>query len=366
TLSLADEPFENAGRRFAHGSLLVHAQENKGDVAAKVESAARTAGVQAFAAASARAPGEGHDLGGQHFELLERPRIAMLSNAPVANTSFGQLWHTLDFELGLPVSLLDAQDLGGYDLRRYNVLVLPPAGGIASVLEPHLDALRAWVEGGGTLIAIGSSAGALARESLGLSSVRRREDVLAKLPEYLFAAQRERAARSIAIDEQLVWNGVPASAPTADGKPAESKPPSSALAVDPDAEREERWRQRFAPQGAFLRAHVREDHWLTVGAGAQLPVFFDGSLSLWSRSPATTAVRFSAAPDLRLSGLLWPEARERLAESAYATVERRGAGQVILFASEPGFRGFHPATGRLFRNAVVYGPGAGANPPRLR
>ncbi len=365
-LSLADEPFESTGRRFARGSLLVRAHENQSDVAAKVESAARAAGVQAFAATSARAPGDGHDLGGQHFELLERPRVAMLSNAPVQNTSFGQLWHALDFDLGLSVSLLDAQDLGGYDLRRYNVLVLPPAGGISAVLEPHLETLRAWVEGGGTLVAVGSSAGALARESLGLSSVRRREDVLAKLPEYLFAAQRERAARSIEVDERLVWDGVPTSAPEDASKAAEPKAAGAALAVDPDAEREERWRQRFAPQGVFLRAHVREDHWLTVGAGSHLPVFFDGSLSLWSRSPATTAVRLAPAADLRLSGLLWPEARERLAESAYATVERRGAGQVILFASEPGFRGFHPGTGRLFRNAVVYGPGAGANPPRLR
>ena len=364
-VSIADEPFESAGRRFARGSLLVRGHENGADVAAKVERAARAAGVLAHATSSARAPGDGHDLGGQHFELLERPRIALLSNAPVASTSFGQLWHALDFELGLPVSLLDAQDLGGYDLRRYNVLVLPPAGGIASVLEPHLDALRAWVEGGGTLVAIGSSAGALARESLGLSSVRRREDVLANLPEYLFAARREGAARSISIDERLVWDGVATPVAEEASKPADAKPASSA-AVDPDAEREERWRPRFAPQGALLRAHVREDHWLTVGAGAQLPVFFDGSLSLWSRSPATTPVRLAAATDLRLSGLLWPEARERLAESAYATVERRGAGQVILFASEPGFRGFHPGTGRLFRNAVVYGPGVGANPPRLR
>jgi hypothetical protein len=38
---------------------------------------------------------------------------------------------------------------------------------------------------------------------------------------------------------------------------------------------------------------------------------------------------------MRLSGLLWPEARERLADSAYLTVERLGNGQVILFASSP-------------------------------
>ena len=362
-LSISDEPVESAGRRFTRGSLLVRRHENKDDIAAQVERIAKLAGVQAFATTSARAPGEGHDLGGQHFDLLERPRIAMVSNAPVQNTSFGQLWHSLDFELGLPVSLLDAQDLSGYDLRRYNVLVIPAAGGLGALLDDAGEALRAWVDGGGTLIAVGSSAGALARESVGLSSVRRREDVLAKLPEYLFAAQRERAASEIVIDEAWVWDGVrPDSAAPKKEESAEAAKP----VVDPDAEREERWRQRFAPQGVMLRAHVREDHWLTVGAGAQLPVFFDGSLSLWARSPAATPVRLAPAAELRLSGLLWPEARERLAESCYATVERRGLGQVILFASQPGFRGFQRSTGRLFQNAVVYGPGVGANPPRLR
>jgi hypothetical protein len=62
---------------------------------------------------------------------------------------------------------------------------------------------------------------------------------------------------------------------------------------------------------------------------------------------------------------LWPEARERLADTAYLTVESMGAGQVILFAAQPGFRGYHKATARLFDNAVIYGPGVGANaPPR--
>jgi len=61
--------------------------------------------------------------------------------------------------------------------------------------------------------------------------------------------------------------------------------------------------------------------------------------------------------------MLWPEARQRLGNSAYATVERRGNGQVICFASDPFFRGYTEGTGRLFFNAVVFGPGMGASAP---
>ena len=60
---------------------------------------------------------------------------------------------------------------------------------------------------------------------------------------------------------------------------------------------------------------------------------------------------------LRMSGLLWPEAAHRIANAAYATTERRGRGQIILFASAPAFRGASQGTIRLFHNAVVYGPG---------
>ena len=82
-----------------------------------------------------------------------------------------------------------------------------------------------------------------------------------------------------------------------------------------------------------------------------------------SKYPVRTPVRLADENELRLSGLLWPEARERLARSAYATVERIGYGQVVLFASDPLFRGYLEGTGRMFLNAVLLGPGLGTSQP---
>jgi hypothetical protein len=60
---------------------------------------------------------------------------------------------------------------------------------------------------------------------------------------------------------------------------------------------------------------------------------------------------------------MWPEARQRWADSAYATVERLGRGQIVLFVSDPAFRGFLEGTQRMLLNAVIMGPGMGTSQP---
>ena len=113
----------------------------------------------------------------------------------------------------------------------------------------------------------------------------------------------------------------------------------------------------------MLLGEARSESWLTAGAGERVPVLFGGSSVYLPSADVETAVRFAPAKDVRLSGLLWPEAAERIGDSAWLPRESVGDGQVILFTSMPGFRGFHLATARFFGNAVVLGPGLGASAP---
>ena len=360
---LSDEPFSAGGRRFPRASLLLRRHENPPDLEERLAEAVRRlarAGetVVVHGLETGRSPDDGPDLGGGHFTLLRRPRVALVGGPPFSTEEYGHLWHQLDHDLRVPHSLLDAPSFGYYDLRRYNVLVLPPGGG--SLVREHAETLRAWVEAGGTLIACASTAAAVASEDLGLSAVRLRRDVLDELDDWRFAALRERATREIAIDEELVWGDAPASADAGNGRPEE--PERNGLR-DPDAERQDAWMRRFSPTGVLLRGLVDERAWVTAGCGAELPVNARGSNVFLARDPVRTAVRLAEEERLRLSGLVWPEARERLADSAYLCVESVGDGQVILFAATPGFRGIFAGTARLFANAVVYGPGAGASQP---
>jgi hypothetical protein len=331
---LADKSFTTGGRTFPRGSLLVRRGDNEDDVEQRVARAAEGAGVLAHTTVSGRSPDEGPDLGGGHFTLLARPRVAMLSNAPVAPDAFGHLWFHLDHEV------------------------------------------ETWVRGGGTLIACGGAASAVLGKDKGLSSVVRRRDVLDDLDGWLFAAERERRARDVEIDLDELWGKPPAEEAVADeelpaeegdGNGDEGDEPEAGKEKDsdgdPDKKRQDAWMRRFAPRGAIARGLVDEKAWITVGCGSELPVTVDGSSVYLSREPVRTAVRLAPAERLRLSGLLWPEARQRLADSAWLTVERAGAGQVILFAVTPGYRGQYRSGARLFANAVVYGPGAGASQP---
>lgn len=133
-VQIADKAFAVGGREFPRGSLVVQRHENKEDVVERVRRVAREAAITVYPAKTGRAAGDGPDLGGQHFHLLHRPRVALLGNTPVSTTSHGHIWHWLDTWVGLPLSKVDALGLGSTDLRRFNVLIVP-SGKVGDVLK---------------------------------------------------------------------------------------------------------------------------------------------------------------------------------------------------------------------------------------
>ena len=371
---VSDQTFERAGQTFVRGSVLVRIAENPADVAEKVDEAAEFAGALAVPVATGRARGDGPDLGGHHFHRLILPRIAIAGSLPISASKFGHLWFHLDQRLKVPVTIVDLNGLTFHDLRRYNVIVLTDTWGpLGARLKANAAVLSAWIKAGGTFIAIGAAAHAVADAELGLSAVRRRRDSLHLLPLYEAAATRSVGARTVEIDEKRVWEGALSQKDDRAAADSAAKPAKKAVAAPPPpgggakkptlAEQKDAWDRRFSPQGAMLSALVDTEIWLTVGAGKRMPVLFARSTSYLATSPVRVAVRLGESKGLRLSGLLWPEARDRLAHTAYATVESSGAGQIILFAADPVFRGATRGTARLLSNAVVYGPGLGTRQP---
>ena len=364
---IATKPFQTKTREYEAGAILLRSHENPDSLFEILQQITFDFGISVRAVNSALTQ-DGPDLGSAKFELLAAPRLAIASQWPIRSTSFGSIWYLLDYHLRLQTSPINIQRISRIDLRKYNVLILPDSADIARVFdEKATRKIRRWVEAGGTLVAVGGSAAFAASTETELSSVRLRRDVLDKLDEYQEAVERERNARNIKIDPNNIWGPGPVPQDTARPEAAkEDVGQSHESKSKPDVDklkRDDEWYRIFSPTGTFLTGTVNPEHWLGFGLRERLPVLFWGHYAFLSKHPVEAVVRFTDKNDLRLSGLLGPEARERLALAAYATVESAGNGQVILFATDPTYRMWLPGLQRLFLNAVLLGPGMGVSQP---
>jgi len=364
---IATKPFKTEGREYKTGTVLLRGHENPDDLLKVLQKIASDFAIDIHRVDSALVE-DGPDLGGRKFKLLAAPQVAIASQWPVRSTSFGSVWYLLDYQLRLQSSPINVQNLSRIDLRKYNVLVIPDSGDIGRVLDKKaVEKIKRWVEGGGTLIAIGNSAAFAAHKDRGLSSVRLKRDVLDKLEEYEEAMGREKNARDIKIDPNQIWGTIAAEEKAATAKVEEGetkKPEESKTKADIEKlKRADEWGRLFSPSGTFLACTINIEQWLGFGLQEKLPVMFWGSNAFMSKHPVSTVVRLADKDSLRLSGLLWPEAKERIANTAYATVESVEHGQLILFATDPTYRMWLPSVQRLFLNAVLLGPGMGTSQP---
>jgi len=403
-LRVARKPFRSGGISYAAGSILVPLVGNKAGIDRVVDRLARRSGVVVQEATSARSE-KGPDLGGGQFPALVQPRIAVLTGDPISTASYGAIWHLLDRRLQIRFSGIDVGRIGGLDLSRYNVLIVPPARGDLSgrIGKSGLRKIKRWVDAGGTLIGIGGAVSLLANKQLGLVATRRRRDALEQFPPVVLGPD----ARTVERAGRLRAGGVrPTAKPDkkaktpkkAPGDPYDVAPlvgpgaraflpaktpvyrlPKTLLSlqdwIQPIARGGDKARKatarradgrlrRFRPQGVFLRLDLDPEHWLAFGSPKRIPVHYDEGQALVADASVEIPARFAGLRTLHISGLLWPEAAGRIARTAYVTRERRGKGQVILFVDDPIYRGASWASQRLFLNAVTLGPGLGSSWPR--
>ena len=419
TLRLAEKPFKVEGVAHGPGAILIRKGENGPEVdrVVQVATSSRSVAVQRVATVLAD---EGADLGGNYFHTLVVPRVGVFTGPLVASSDYGWIWHLLDTQVGWRFTAIDLANFSSIDLRRYNVLVLPAPGVAEAALrailgKDGLEALKQWVEAGGTLIGVGGGATFLADKDTALTKTRLRSQAQDVAPSPVWSLTASDALRAgptqgtgIATWElEPVLAGDAASKgeskvvrpapPTARspydvapvigpgarpfvegvdlgtpllGKPLEldawlkpALPPGQREPKDDDRKRADERLRKFSPQGALLRIDLANDDWMTWGLPSDLTAWIGADDALIARPPARVVASFPGVDTIQRGGLLWPEAAARLARTAYTVRERLGRGQVILFLDHPDFRGWMLGTRRLFLNALLYGPGLGAEPP---
>jgi hypothetical protein len=242
--------------------------------------------------------------------------------------------------------------------------------------DKELEVLNDWIKQGGTLIAHDNSSSIIASKN-GLGSVTKIQDSLDKSVDFDIDLQREWLADKDNIDFDQVNSN------TLNYKTDYPWDMDKRTITDEELIRRDNWQSKFMPSGAFVVGRVDNTHWLSFGTPDVLPILYSKQPVLMTSNRAEAVVRIgSIEPNngseikqlnwstipadhdikVRMSGLVWPEASEKIANSAYLTREQIGDGQLILFSGQPNFRGSTRGTSRLWLNAVVYGAGLGTTP----
>jgi hypothetical protein len=353
------KPFHAGSVNLPRGSFLVRRAGNAPLDVATLRSLAEAAGVSLIGVDEGLATGTYADLGGNDFVLLKAPRIAVIAGTRINGNDYGAIWHLIDSRLRMRMSTLDIVNVDGADLTKYNVIVLPdgsvPAykGGLG---DGGIDNLKAFAKAGGTLIGEGGGAAFLADSSVAISSARNRTQVLKDIEKYTRAVTLSRTAFTPEVDSLSVWGGAVAAKPKQDKKDKPAEKPES-----PDADkvkRDDEMARKLYPHGAIVAVDVNTDHWLGFGCNSVVPAILNSPLALVTENVEVPA-RLAPASRLRLSGLMWEEARARWGETVYAARDGYGSGQAIVFAAIPNFRGYYHGAERMLLNALFLGPGFG-------
>ncbi len=303
---MAHEPISLAGQTFERGTLIITRTGNTRIGARfdeQVQSIAAKFGRELFPASTGFVD-SGPDFGSGDVGYLKAPRVAVVGGSTVSSYSLGQIWHYFDERAAYPVTIVNGNRLGGTDLGQYDVLVMP-SGSYGSVLdEDAMGDLRAWIRGGGKLIALDGAARFFAGKSG-------------------FALEMNRGAE-----------------------------PDSAAVGPVEQPYADRVRRRISDgiPGAIFLATADRTHPLAYGLGDRLPVLRrSSSTAKLLKQGWNVAVVEDGEP---ISGFAGHNTRKRIAGSLALGVQDVGRGTVVYAMDDLLFRGMWYTGEVLFGNAV--------------
>jgi hypothetical protein len=322
----ADDVFTHSGRKYAIGTAFVRLAENPEGTAAALQQMAQRHGAELVPITQTWTD-DGISLGSGRTARLRAPRVLLAWDAPVATLSAGFARYILEQRFGQRVTAMRVSTLQNYDMKDYDVLVLP--SGNYNFSDDALRRLKDWIRNGGTLITIAEASRWAARDRVGLLST----DTL------LRDGSPERDAPEVGA----------AAGGGGGAKPDLTKPFDFEKAIQPERERPENL------AGAMLRVTLNPYHWLTAGLDGDIQAVYEGArvFAPLKLDAGVNVGSFAPADRLVAAGLVWQEAQPLLAGRAFLMHQPLGRGHVIAFAEEPNYRAYAEATQLLFINAVL-------------
>ncbi len=326
-VSSSDRAFRQDTRAYPAGTLIFKRNQNPPELASTLARLARETGAEVYGTDTGWVD-DGVNFGSRSVVPVRKPVIALAWDAPVRAAAAGATRFVLERQYGYPVTVVRTAQLSSAELSRFNVLILPPGGSYEDELDEDTDGrLKAWVDNGGTLIALGDAVDFLSDPKAGL----------------LHTAREDRLGR-----------------PAAAGPPKSARVPATEIATDSQFQQA----LRPAPEeldgtpGAILNARISPDHWLAAGVRETVRAMVTGhAIYRPLRADQGVNAAYFESPDRVLaSGLLWEDMRRQIAYKPLVMAETSGRGLVVGFTADPNFRGMADGMNILFLNAVFRGP----------
>jgi hypothetical protein len=350
---VAERPLRIGETDFPRGTLFLRVHENPESLHEAMARSAREHQLHVFATSTSFVTSGAH-LGGPYVQWVRPPKVLLACDRP-ASYSVGHTWYFFDQVIRYPTTRVACRHLPRADLERFNVLILPDGdySGPGAPDEALVRKIREWVRAGGTLVLVEGAAAWATGEKVGLlaSAVVKKETPWTgeALESLLDAADRKPEGGGPGeskSEEEGSGKPAPAGAPGRSEGGAEEKKPEK-LSEAPDA-----------VPGAFLRARVFDDHWVTFGCGGEVDLLLSSGLILRPLKPTDgrNLVTFLPKDRLLTSGFCWPATIDLIAGTPFILYQALGEGHVIAFSADPSFRAMYPAMQRFFLNAVFFGP----------
>jgi hypothetical protein len=248
-------------------------------------------------------------LGGASFEPVSAPSIVLPYDGGLARYDVGEVWHLLDHDLNIPVTLVHKDRLASLDWPRYTHLLMVGGGG-AQLSSNAAERVRQWVrEDGGTLVAMRQAAVWAQNTLLEASESDSGEDEAPQpRTRYNFAEMGVRDAEHVVA-------------------------------------------------GSIVATDIDTTHPLAFGyTDRDLPSLRNTALTLeWPQdNPYAVVSAYEPASSVLLTGYMSERRRGEIAETPAVIAERYGRGAVVLLADNPVFRGFFHGTEKLLVNAIFF------------
>lgn len=313
--------YSEDGTYFPRGTLIVRVERNKHieNFHQKIKELAKESKVDLYPINTAYTE-VGIDLGSNWVIEIKKPKIAVLTEEPVSQNSYGAIWFMLEQVFGYDFTPIRWDYFSNVDLYRYNVLVIPDANAnqLKNLLgDGGVKKLKDWVSNGGVLVTLKNASVFPTLKGVELSSAKLVGEGSEDSDEY----EEEKPAQKDTV------------------KAKEKKP----------AERIE-----FTP-GAIMRVKLDTLHFLSLGYSDEIAVLVYSSL-IFEKSKDGANPGIFADKDVRISGFVWEDMEKKFPGKAYLIDEPVGRGRVIMFADDPNFRLYWQSLSRLFLNSILLSP----------